>query len=97
MAAELKLVRVQEKGQVTLPAAIRKQLGIKKGDLVAVEATADGVLITPRAVVAIRALDEIGNALREQGLTLEDMIESGKEIREELYREWYGHLDTKNS
>ena len=94
MAAEIKLVRVQEKGQVTLPADIRKRLGLKKGDLVAVKETPEGVLITPRAFAAINALTEIGDALREQGLTLEDMIESGKAIREELYRERYGHLDT---
>jgi hypothetical protein len=31
------------------------------------------------------------------GLTLEDMIESGRKIREELYREQYGHLNTNRS
>ena len=96
MATELKLVRVQAKGQVTLPADIRKRLGLKKGDYVAVEETPEGVLITSRAMAAIRALDNIGRALTEKGLSLEDMIESGREIREELYREQYGHLDTKN-
>ena len=89
MAAEPKLVRVQEKGQVTLPASIRKQLGLKKGDLVAVEATPDGVLITPQAVLALKALDEIGAILREKGVTLDDWIESGRAIREELVREQY--------
>jgi antitoxin PrlF len=97
MATELKLVRVQAKGQVTLPADIRKRLGLKKGDYVAVEETPEGVLITSRAMAAIRALDNIGHALKAKGLSLEDMIESGREIREELYREQYGHLDTKNS
>jgi AbrB family looped-hinge helix DNA binding protein len=97
MATETKLVRIQEKGQITLPASIRKRLGLKKGDLVAIEETPEGVLITPRGVAAINALAEIGDALREQGLTLEDMIESGKAIREELYREQYGHLDSKSS
>jgi len=94
MPVERRLVRVQEKGQVTLPAGIRKRLGLKKGDLVAVIETPEGVLITPQAVVATSALAQIGEALKEQGLSLEDMIESGREIREELYREQYGHLDT---
>ena len=94
MAAERNLVRVQEKGQVTLPAGVRRRLGLKKGDLVAVEDTPEGVLITPQGVLALKALDEIGTALREQGLTLEDMIERGRAIREELYREKYGHIDT---
>lgn len=94
MATQPKFVRVQEKGQVTLPAEVRKHLGMKKGDLVAVTETPDGVLITPRSALLIKemdkALDEIGAALREQGLTLEDMIERGRVIREELYREQYG-------
>lgn len=41
------LVRVQEKGQVTLPADVRKKTGLKRGDLVSVTATEGGVLIMP--------------------------------------------------
>jgi AbrB family looped-hinge helix DNA binding protein len=90
MAAERKLVRIQEKGQVTLPADIRRRLGLKKGDLVAVEGTPEGVLITPQEVVAAKALDEIGVILRAQGLSLEELIESGRDTRDELLRELYG-------
>ncbi len=42
-----RLVRVQEKGQVTLPAEMRKSLGLKKGDLVAVTSADGGVFIKP--------------------------------------------------
>src|SRR3954453_736305 len=89
MPSERNLVRVQEKGQVTLPAGVRKRLGLKKGDLVAVVETPEGVLITPQEVVATRALAEIGDALKAQGLSLEDVIERGREVREELFREQY--------
>ncbi len=51
-----KLVRMQEKGQVTIPTEIRKKLGLKRGDLVAVMETPDGVYITPQQVVANKAL-----------------------------------------
>ena len=90
MAAERKLVRIQEKGQVTLPAEIRRRLGLKKGDLVAVEGTPEGVLITPQEVVAAKALDEIGAILRAQGLSLDELVESGRDTRDELLRELYG-------
>ena len=83
MAPE-KLVRVQEKGQVTIPAEIRRELGLKQGDLVAVTATPDGVLITPRSVVTSKALDRIGELLREQGLSLDDLVESGRQVRGEI-------------
>ena len=81
-----KLVRVQEKGQVTIPAEIRRELGLKKGDLVAVSVTREGVLITPRSVLASKALDRIGELLREQGLSLDELIESGREVRGETSR-----------
>ncbi len=35
-------------------------------------------------------LDKIGELLREQGLTLEDLIESGREERGKLIQEEYG-------
>ncbi len=85
-----KLVRVQEKGQVTLPADIRRNLNLKKGDLVAVTQTEDGVLITPQGVLANKTLDKIGQLLREQGLTLDDLIESGREERGKIVAEKYG-------
>jgi len=97
MTAELALTRIQEKGQVTLPADLRRRLGLKKGDLVAVTETVDGILITPQEVVATRALAEIGAALAEQGLTLDEMIDRGRAIREDLVREQYDLADNPTS
>ena len=89
LATVRNLVRVQEKGQVTVPATIRERLGIKKGDLVAIEETAGGILITTQQVVATQALDRIGAALREQGVDLDDLIESGRAERDHLLSELY--------
>jgi antitoxin PrlF len=82
-----KLVRMQEKGQVTIPQEIRKKLGLKRGDLVAVMETPEGVFITPQQVVATKALDSIGDILKEQGLSLEEMLVSGRQIRTAILQE----------
>jgi bifunctional DNA-binding transcriptional regulator/antitoxin component of YhaV-PrlF toxin-antitoxin module len=74
---------------VTLPIDLRKKLGLKKGDLVAISETAEGILIAPQEIIASKALDEIGAILREQGLSLEDLIDSGREERAKLIREQY--------
>ena len=87
---ESKLSIVQEKGQITIPAEIRQRWGLKKGDLVAFVETEQGVMISPQEVVAMNALDQIGRALRERGITLEELIESGREIRGQLIEEEYG-------
>lgn len=90
MVAESTLVLIQKNGQVPLPAAFRKRLGLKAGDLVAVAETPEGVLIAPREVLVSRALGRIGAVLREEGLTLEELIESGRDERDSLVRELYG-------
>lgn len=86
---ERKLVRVQEKGQVTLPTAIRKKLDLKKGDLVAVMETEDGVFISPQEIVATKALDRIGKILRGKGVSLDEMIESGRKERGSILEKKY--------
>jgi antitoxin PrlF len=91
---EPKLVRMQEKGQVTIPQEIRKKLGLKRGDLVAVVETPEGVFITPQQVVATKALDSIGDILKEKGLSLEELIAQGREIRTDLQQETYGMTKT---
>jgi antitoxin PrlF len=89
-----KLVRVQEKGQVTIPTEIRKKLGLKQGDLVAVMETPEGVFITPQQVVAKLALDRIGDTLKEQDLSLAELIASGRQIRTDILQEAYGSQET---
>jgi antitoxin PrlF len=89
-----KLVKIQEKGQVTIPTEIRKKLGLKRGDLVAVVETPEGVFITPQQVMATKALDSIGDILKEQGLSLEELIASGRELRTDLLQETYGITKT---
>ncbi|MBN1453703.1 MAG: AbrB/MazE/SpoVT family DNA-binding domain-containing protein [Anaerolineales bacterium] len=86
-------VRVQAKGQVTIPTKIRRKLNLQQGDLVSFVETKDGVLIKPAEVLLTETLDEIGKALKEEGITLEEWIERGREIRGQLLEEMYGLKD----
>jgi len=86
-------VRVQERGQVTIPKEVRERLDLKKGDLVTFVETEEGVIIKPVEIVVSAALDEIGEALKERGLSLEELMERGREIRGELIEEEYNVSD----
>jgi len=44
-------VRIQEKGQVTIPRQIREKLNLKRGDLVVFVETDAGVIVKPASVV----------------------------------------------
>jgi antitoxin PrlF len=81
---------IQENGQVTLPIEFRRKYGLKKGDVVIFKETDDGLLISPREALAMKLLDEIGEALEERGIDLDELIESGREIRAEMLKEQYG-------
>ena len=90
MALSQKYSRVQKKGQVTIPVEMRDKLGLKEGDLVAFTETDDGILISRQEVLAMRALDRIGALLKEQGVSLDELMESGREERSKIIKEKYG-------
>jgi len=89
-----KIYTIQDNGQVTLPIEFRKKYGLKKGDVVVFRETEDGLLISPREALAMKLLDELGDALKEKGISLDEMLASGEEIRKELIREKYGLEET---
>lgn len=74
-------VRIQEKGQVTIPLQIRKKLQLKKGDFVTFVETDKGIVLKPAEVIVSEALDRIGKALKKKGLSLEELIDSGRKLR----------------
>lgn len=80
---------IQENGQVTLPSEWRDKYGLKKGDLVSFIETDEGLLVQPREAVTIALLDEIGEALKAKGIDLDELLESGREIRGEMLEEKY--------
>ena len=96
MAKQVKLGRVQQRGQVTIPIELRRKLGIEQGGVVAFIETENGVLISPQEVLAMDALDRVGKILKERGISLEELIESGREIREEMVEEDYGLKSEKD-
>jgi AbrB family looped-hinge helix DNA binding protein len=86
-------VRVQEKGQVTIPLEMRRRLGLKKGDLVTFVETEKGILIQPAEVIVSAALEMIGESLKAKSVTLDELIERGRTIRAELIEREYGLTD----
>ena len=89
-----KLVRLKQKGQLTLPSQMRSELGLREGDLVEVTKTPDGsLLITPQEVIAMQALNKIRENLTARGITFNELMKSGREIRGKLVKEKYGLID----
>jgi antitoxin PrlF len=87
MAGIVRFGIVQKRGQVTIPIELRRKLGVEEGDVVAFVETEEGILISPREVLAMDALERIGKALQKQGITLEELIDTGRDARGRMVSE----------
>jgi len=92
---EQKLFTIQGNGQIALPAEWMQKYGLKAGDVLSVIEADNALVVLPREAMVMDALDQIGEALKAQGITLDDLMESGRDIRCDILKEKYG-IDADN-
>jgi AbrB family looped-hinge helix DNA binding protein len=73
-------VRVQEKGQVTIPRTIRRQMNLKKGDLVTFVSTENGVVIKTLDLAADDLLTSLSKSLQARGIQIVDVIARSQKV-----------------
>ena len=87
---------IRPRRQMTLPRQVCEALGVGPGDRLVLEVS-DGVLIArPRQAAALNALRELQRAIAESGVTEKELLKSGRQIRDELFREKYPDLARKH-
>jgi AbrB family looped-hinge helix DNA binding protein len=89
-------VKLREKRQVTLPAEVCEQLGLRQGDEFELRVENGMAIIEPRRTRALKALEAVRKALEDAGVTEEELLASGREIRKEIFRERYPDLAAKH-
>jgi AbrB family looped-hinge helix DNA binding protein len=75
----LTIVRVQEKGQVTIPREIRRLLKLKKGDLVTFVNTANGVVIQSLEQAASDLLGKLEKNLAARRIAVDELLAFSQE------------------
>jgi len=76
----LTTVRVQEKGQVTIPRDLRRRLRLRKGDMVTFIETSQGVVIRP-VEEAVQALQQaLAKRLAQCGQSLDVLLAASQEM-----------------
>lgn len=81
---------VADNGSIELPEWFRQKYNIKPGDELGFVETEAGLLVAPRVEIINQLLDQIGAGLKGKGITLDELMESGREIRGEMLMEDYG-------
>jgi AbrB family looped-hinge helix DNA binding protein len=85
-------IALRDKRQVTLPAELCDKIGIKPGDSLDASVEGEALVIKPSRSVALDALKELRRAVKESGVTLEELLEGGRQARQEVLREKGPHL-----
>lgn len=90
-------VVLRPRRQITLPRRVCEELGVKPGDGLVLKISNGKLVARPQRQVALEALQALRQGFAESGVTLEELLESGRQVREELFREKYGYLLEKQS
>jgi AbrB family looped-hinge helix DNA binding protein len=83
-------LQIRGKGTITLPARLRKKYDLEEGDVLTLIDLGDGkfMLMPNESKVGIIG-DRIARQLKEENVTLEDLLATLDEERERYYEEHY--------
>ncbi len=82
--------QIDERKKIQLPEAWLEKQGLNPGDTVVLVETDNGILVMSRKTRINQLMDLMGEELKADGSTFEDMLEIIEETRQELYDEKYG-------
>ena len=80
-------VRLRERGQLTLPQAVRRDLAVDKGDVLTLVQIDDLAVLTRRSTLLPKLSEEFTAIMKEDGVSLADLLQGLEQEREQLWRE----------
>ena len=75
---------------IAVPEEFRAILGLDEGGAYTVVQLDTFLLLYPKRLVSLEALERMRQVFEEEGLTLDDLLEGLDEVRQEIYNERYG-------
>jgi len=81
------IVKVWGRGQLTIPASIRKELKLDEDTSLTIVKAGDVVLLTPRKLVGDAVAKKASRAMKRAGLKLDDLLADLKKQRVRYNRE----------
>lgn len=80
-------VRLRERGQLTLPQAVRRDLAVDKGDVLTLVQIDDLAVLTRRSTLLPKLSEEFTAIMEDDGVSLADLLQGLEQEREQLWRE----------
>jgi bifunctional DNA-binding transcriptional regulator/antitoxin component of YhaV-PrlF toxin-antitoxin module len=83
-------VKVWGRGQLTIPASLRKELKLDTDTTLTVVKVGDVLLLTPRKLVGDAIAKKAARTMKKAGLKLENLLADLRKQRDRYNRERYG-------
>lgn len=83
------VVKLRERGQVTIPYEYRKDLGLGKEDVLNVLKVGDVLILVPRQLSGDALSRKIETTMKKKGLTLDNLLSNLREQRKRYSKETY--------
>ena len=80
-------VRLRERGQLTLPQAVRRNLALGDGDVLTLVQIDDLAVLARRSSLLPKLSEEFTSIMKEDGVSLVDLLQGLEQERDEIWRE----------
>lgn len=88
------IVKMRERGQLTIPYEYRKELGLGKEDVLNILKIDDVLILVPRQLAGDVISKKIEGTMKKKGLTLQNLIDNLREQRKRYSRETHAKTKT---
>lgn len=86
-------LQIRGKGTITLPAKLRSKYKLQEGEVFTIIDLGGGsFLLRPRVYEMDKISAKAEKVLREDNVTLEELFETLRDVRKELFQERYGNV-----
>jgi len=83
-------IQIRNKGSLTLPVELRRKYGLIEGDILTLVDLGDGAFVLYAGVTGVdRAGDRVAQLMEEEGVTLDEILETLEDERERYYQDRY--------
>ena len=86
----MSLVKIRERGQLTIPSEYRRGLGLEDQDVVNMVKVGEMLILTRKQLAGDRISRKIEDDMKKKGLTLQDLLDNLRAQRKKYNKEVYG-------
>jgi len=84
------IVKIRDRGQLTIPADLRNDLGLEENDALNMIKVGDALILTQKRLAGDALSQKMKKVMNKKGLTLDDLLKDLKRQRKRYTEESHG-------